>query len=129
VASPTDGVKRRVHSAGTTLGRRPHITRLLVQLGFQPERVMRTRWAQTHDPSAFNPLTQRRRGRCQSFWTHHESELHEILAEAHGRYHELAKTIRTDLTENHRKAVALNVAWQRVKALFARKGIVWTKGQ
>ena len=39
------------------------------------------------------------------------------------------KAIRTDRTENHRKAVALNVTWQRVKVLFARKGVVWTKGQ
>jgi hypothetical protein len=41
----------------------------------------------------------------------------------------LAKEIRTDRTENHREAVALNVTWQRVKVLFARKGVVWTKGQ
>ena len=90
---------------------------------------MRTRWVQTHDVRAVNPLTRRRRGRCQSFWTRHESELHEILAEAHDRYHALAKAIRTDLTENHREAVALNVTWHRVKTLFARKGVVWTKGQ
>ena len=45
------------------------------------------------------------------------------------RYHSLAKEIRTDRTENHREAVALNVTWQRVKVLFARKGVVWTKGQ
>jgi hypothetical protein len=71
----------------------------------------------------------RRERRCQSFWTRHESELHDILAEAHGRYHALAKAIRTDRTENHGQAVALNVAWHRVKVLFARKGVVWTKGQ
>lgn len=128
MASPADPLKRRMHSAGR-LGGRPHITRLLVQLGFQPERVMRTRWAQTHDSNDFNPLTQRRRGRCHSFWTRHESELHEILVEAHDRYHALAKEIRTDRTENHGEAVTLNVTWQRVRALFARKGVVWTKGQ
>jgi len=88
---------------------------------------MRTRWAQRHDSNAFNPLTQRRRGRCHSFWSRHESELHEILAEAHARYHARAKEIRTDLTENHGQAVALNVTWQQVKRLFARKGVVWTK--
>ena len=128
MASSTNALKRRAASTGPP-GERPHITRLLVELGFQPERVKRTRWVQTHDANGFNPLTQRRRGRCQSFWTRHESELHEILNEAHGRYHALAKEIRTDLTENHRKAVALNAVWQRVKTLFARKGIVWTKGQ
>jgi|ERR1051326_4133616 hypothetical protein len=128
MASSTGALKRRVPSAGH-LGERPHITRLLIQLGFQPERVMRTRWAQTHDTNAFNPLTQRRRGRCQSFWTRHESELHEILAEAHGRYYALAKAIRTDLTENHAQAVVLNLTWHRIKKLFARKGIVWTKAQ
>jgi len=90
---------------------------------------MRTRWVQTHDANTINPLTQRRRGRCQSFWARHESELHDILAEAHGRYRAAAKEMRTDLTENHRRAVELNVTWERVKALFARKGIVWTKGQ
>jgi hypothetical protein len=95
----TDALKRRVPSAGA-LGGRPHITRLLVELGFQPERVMRTRWVQRHDANGFNPLTQRRRGRCESFWTRHEGELHDIL-----------------------------LAWQRVKALFARKGVVWIKGQ
>jgi hypothetical protein len=41
-----------------------------------------------------------------------------------GRYHALALQIRTDRTENHVAAVALNVTWQRVKRLFARKGIV-----
>jgi hypothetical protein len=128
VPSPSKALARRVAGTGPE-GGRPHITRLLVELGFQPERVKRTRWAQTHDASGLNPLTQRQRGRCQSFWTRHEGELHEILAEAHSRYHALAKTIRPDLTENHGKAVALNATWQRVKALFARKGITWTKGQ
>jgi hypothetical protein len=123
MAAPTGSLKRRVPVAGI-LATRPHITRLLIHLGFQPERVMRTRWAQIHDANAFNPHTQRRRRRCQSFWTRHESELHEILVEAHGRYHALALEIRTDRTENHVAAVALNVTWQRVKRLFARKGIV-----
>jgi len=122
MTSSTGAVKRRVSSAG--LGGRPHITRLLVELGFQPERVMRTRWAQRHDSNTFNPLTQRRRGRCHSFWSRHESELHEILAEAHARYHARAKEIRTDLTENHGQAVALNVTWQQVKRLFARKSVI-----
>jgi hypothetical protein len=123
MAAPTGSLERRVPVAGI-LATRPHITRLLIHLGFQPERVMRTRWAQTHDANAFNPHTQRRRRRCQSFWTRHECELHEILVEAHGRYHALALEIRTDRTENHVAAVALNVTWQRVKRLFARKGIV-----
>jgi len=123
MAAPTGSLKRRVPAAGV-IATRPHITRLLIHLGFQPERVMRTRWAQTHDANAFNPHTQRRRRRCQSFWTRHESELHEILVEAHGRYRARALEIRTDRTENHVAAVALNVTWQRVKRLFARKGIV-----
>ena len=123
MAAPTDGFKRRVTDV-SVLAKRPHITRLLIHLGFQPERVMRTRWAQTHDANAFNPHTQRRRRSCQSFWTRHEGELHEILVEAHGRYRARALEIRTDRLENHAEAVALNVAWQRVKRLFSRKGIV-----
>ena len=123
MAALTGSLKRRVPVTGV-LASRPHITRLLLHLGFQPERVMRTKWAQDHDPNGLNPHTQRRRRRCQSFWTRHESQLHEILVEAHDRYRARALEIRTDRTENHVEAVALNVTWQRVKRLFARKGIV-----
>jgi len=76
-----------------------------------------------HQVRTLNPYTQRQRGRCHSFWSRHEHELHEILAEAHERYRTLAKAIRPDLTENHEQAVALNVTWDRVRRLFARKGI------
>lgn len=58
-----------------------------------------------------------------SFWSRHEHELREVLVEAHDRYRALAKAMRTDLTENHEQAVALNVTWDRVQRLFARKGI------
>lgn len=59
----------------------------------------------------------------QSFWDRVE-DVHALGKEAKELYHQRAKEIRTDLTENHEEAVMLNAIWEKTKHIFAHHGVI-----
>ena len=61
--------------------------------------------------------------RCESFWLRHEHELHEILHDAWQAWRRLMQKVHPDRGGDARACARLNAVWQRVKTLFARKGI------
>ena len=64
-----------------------------------------------------------------SWWTRNEEKLDWILTDIHESYSQQAKRIRTDLVPNHTRAVELNLAWGKVRKLFAQRGLTYEGGR
>jgi hypothetical protein len=59
-----------------------------------------------------------------TFWIRNEAKLDFILHDAHRLYRAAMKVCHPDLKNGSAKrAASLNQAWQRVKKLFAQRGI------
>lgn len=59
-----------------------------------------------------------------SFWVRFEDQLEFILADAKKRFRELAKRFHPDKPSgSHRKFVYLSAVWDRIRSIFAAKGI------
>lgn len=68
-------------------------------------------------------LPQIRNRRRASFWQRNEAKLDFLLHDAHRLYRQAMKDHHPDRRGSERHAASLSQAWQRVKKLFAQKGI------
>lgn len=57
------------------------------------------------------------------FWTRPEGELLSILEEARRLYRQSMKQLHPDKFGSHEQATALNMAWCRIKKLYAKRGL------
>lgn len=58
-----------------------------------------------------------------TFWNRNEFELLDILRAAHGAWRAQIKRLHPDSGGDQIRAAELNAAWDRIKRLFARRGV------
>lgn len=95
------------------------ICEALVALGFDRSEVL-------HDHNRHSTHPGKPRPNLHFFDRHPEGELYDWLEKAKAKYRQRMKDAHPDRTGSHDKAVEINLAWERVKLLFARDGIILT---
>ena len=98
--------------------KRAKMPKLLTIIGYDHKEAYSQDW-RTYGPC--RPPETSHIGR--NFWGEHEGELHEVGWELHQRYRQTIKRVHPDITHDTEEAVRVNLAYAKIRKLFALRGV------